>query len=103
MTEARIIILEQHAKSTDSTMGRVETKLDTIVETLNSLVRIEERQSVINIRLNEGTQTMQSHETRLQTIEVKMPGLIEKSGWLVGGMLSTLAIVGAALVHGVIK
>ena len=103
MSEARIIALEHHAKSTDSTMGRVETKLDTIVETLNSLVRIEERQSVINIRLNEGAQTMQGHETRIQSIEVKMPGLIEKAGWLVMGMLGVIGVVGAALLHGVIK
>lgn len=96
MTEARIITLEQHSKSTDSTLGRVEAKLDTIAETLNSLVRIEERQSVINARLNEGAQTMQLHEARLQSIEIKMPGLIEKAGWLVAGMLGIVIMVGAA-------
>ena len=96
MSEARIIILEQHAKATDTTMGRVENKIDTIVETLNSLVRIEERQSVINIRLNEGTQTMLSHESRIQAIETKMPGLIEKAGWIVAGMLGIVGMVAAA-------
>ena len=96
MSDLRITLLERHAEATDTTMGRVENKIDTIVETLNSLVRIEERQSVINSRLNEGAQTMQGHEARIQTIETKMPGLIEKAGWLVAGMLGIVGMVGVA-------
>jgi|JFJP01.1.fsa_nt_gi hypothetical protein len=103
MSEERIIILEQHAKGTDATLGRVENKIDTIVETLNSLVRIEERQSVINIRLNEGAQTMQNHESRIQAIETRLPGLIEKAGWLVAGVLGIIAIVGAAAAKVIFK
>lgn len=103
MSEERIIILEQHAKGTDTTLGRVENKIDTIVDALNSLVRIEERQSVISIRLNEGAKTMQNHESRIQAIETSLPGLIEKSNWLVMGVLGVIAIVGAAAAEVIFK
>ncbi len=103
MDEARITILEERTSMLGDSVSRVESKIDSIAETLNSLVRIEERQLVINSRLAEGAKTLQDHEGRIKTMEVVMPGLIEKSTWIVLGLLGVLAGVGAQILHMVLK
>ena len=101
--EARIQNLEQRTAVLGETINRVEGKVDNIVDTLNSLVRIEERQIAINARLAEGAQTMQNHEGRIKNMEVVMPGLIEKSGWMVAGLLGVIGVVGMQVLHMVLK
>lgn len=101
--EARIQNLEQRTAVLGETINRVEGKVDNIVDTLNSLVRIEERQIAINARLAEGAQTMQNHEGRIKNMEVVMPGLIEKSGWMVAGLLGVIGVVGMQILHMVLK
>jgi hypothetical protein len=103
MEEARIQSLEQRTAVLGETINRVEGKVDNIVDTLNSLVRIEERQIAINARLAEGAQTMQNHEGRIKNMEVVMPGLIEKSGWMVAGLLGVIGVVGMQILHMVLK
>ena len=103
MEEARIQSLEQRTAVLGETINRVEGKVDNIVDTLNSLVRIEERQIAINARLAEGAQTMQNHEGRIKNMEVVMPGLIEKSGWMVAGLLGVIGVVGMLILHMVLK
>lgn len=99
MEEARIQNLEQRTATLGDSIHRVEHKVDNIADTLNSLVRIEERQIAINARLAEGSQTMQDHEGRLKNIEVIVPGLIEKSGWVVKGLLGVIGAVGLQILH----
>ena len=103
MEEARIQNLEQRTVTLGETINRVEHKVDNITDTLNSLVRIEERQIAINARLAEGVQTMQDHEGRIKNIEVVMPGLREKSGWVVAGLLGVIGVVGMQVLHMVLK
>lgn len=96
MSEQRINILEQ-------TVVRIDGKLDGIAETLQSLARIEERQMSTTERLRNGAETMQDHEERLRAIEVRMPGLVESRKWVVMGVLSGVGMIGAALLHMVLK
>lgn len=103
MDDSRITILEQRTATLGDSMGRVETKVDSIAETLNSLVRIEERQIAINNRLTSGAITMQDHEARLKVIEVVIPGLVEKSKWVVLGILGIITLVGSQILHLVMK
>jgi hypothetical protein len=46
---------------------------------------------------------MQDHEGRIKNIEVVMPGLQEKSGWVVAGLLGVIGVVGMQVLHMVLK
>jgi len=111
MSELRIDILEK-------TVVRMDSKLDGIAETLQSLARIEERQMSTNERLRHGTETMQDHEERLRaiekavpenldkrlvSIETKLPGLVESRKLVVMGVLAGIGMISTAVVHMVIK
>jgi len=97
---------------------RVDEKLDTITETLQSLVRIEERQIQTGSRLSDVAITLKDYDDRLRvlekavpenldkrlvSIETKMPGLSESRKWVVMGVLAGVGMIGAALVHLVLK
>ena len=113
-TDARVTLLEHQADILAQSAVRMEKKLDDIGSTLQSLVRIEERQISINERLAEGARTMREHEEqlkrielsipkelykRLSDIEIAMPGLKEGRKWLVAGVLGVLGMVGIALLQ----
>jgi response regulator RpfG family c-di-GMP phosphodiesterase len=111
MSEQRLNLLEQ-------TVVRMDTKLDGIAETLQSLARIEERQMATNERLRQGDQTMSDFAERLRAIElampekanerltaieVQMPGLIESRKWVVMGILSGIGMIGAGVLSLVVR
>ncbi len=115
MSEDRIHVLEQRM---DTTIHRVDSKLDNIAETLQSLVRIEERQIQTSQRLTEGSAALKDHDDRLRwlekqvpenlgkrlsSIETKIPGLLESHKWVVMGLLAGVGMVGAAVFHMVLK
>ena len=101
--EHRVMRLEDGVDRLTDTLSqhshKVDAKLDGIASLLTSLVRVEERQASTNARLIEGAETMRNHETRIEQIEVQMPSLIEKSKWMVLGIIGVLALVGTALVN----
>lgn len=118
MSEQRIHALEQQVNHFGASATRIERKLDSIDETLKSLVRIEERQIATNARLvnveefqKEQADRLQAIEValpenldkRLVTIETKMPGLLESRRWIVGGVLASVGMLGVALAHTVLK
>jgi Mg2+ and Co2+ transporter CorA len=81
---------------------KIDQKLDGIATLLTSLVRIEERQGIVNARLTEGAETMRGHEVRIHNIEVKMPGLLEKSAWFIAGVLGILSMLGVLVFNKVV-
>lgn len=115
MNDERILVLEQRM---DSTIQRVDLKLDNITEALQTLVRIEERQILTGQRLAELGHASARHEDRLRgvevtvpenlgkrlnTIEASMPGLKEMRAWVIGGVLGGLGMMGVALVQTILK
>ena len=114
MEDRRLGLLEQRVGNIEDTTQRVDTKLDGIAETLQSLARIEERQFATTERLRQGAETFADHELRmrklelsipenlnskLSAIEIAMPGLKESRAWVVTTVLACVAIVGTALAH----
>jgi hypothetical protein len=108
----RLTVLEQETLHNRSVVKGMDKKLDSLVEAMQSLVRIEERQLLTGDRLAQGAQTFQEHETRLRrveqeipenldkrlvSIETKMPGLLESRGWVILGVLGGLGMMGAAI------
>jgi hypothetical protein len=76
--------------------------LSGINQSLQVLARVEQSQVHISERLKEGSTKLSDHEIRLAKIESRMPGLAEMRRWVVGGILSGVAMIGVALVKLVI-
>jgi hypothetical protein len=113
--DKRLEILEQQLHET---RREVNTKLDGISTALQSLVRIEERQVYSASQLSELSVDVRDQELRLRQIEVAlpknldhrlaalelaMPGLKELRKWVVMGVVSGVGMIGAAVVHTVMK
>ena len=129
MTIERVEILEHRVRGIDSTLDRIDGKIDGLSLAMQSLVRIEERQVSNKEKLEEYADsiTMLRHDIeqkahhrddrirnielalpenlskRLNTVESHMPGLLEIKKWVSGGVLMVIAIVGTAAVHQVLK
>ena len=95
-TEERTIVLEQRVQNLGVTVGRVENKIDGIVDALAGIVRIEERQIANAAKI-------ENHEFRISAVEVQMPGLLEKAGFVVKAGIGVIAIVGVAVLASVIR
>jgi hypothetical protein len=76
---------------------KLDSKLDSIGQSISLLVRIDERQVAIAERLQMGAATMQKHEERVAAIEAVMPGLKETRGWVILGILAGLGMIGAGV------
>lgn len=102
-TDERTIVLEQRVDGLHTTVGRVENKIDGIVDALAGIVRIEERQIANAARISDVQTEVEKHDYRLGRIEVQMPGLAEKARWVVMALLGIVAAVGTAALAVVMK
>jgi len=115
MSDERLSLLEQRM---DTTIQRVDSKLDNIAAALQTLVRIEERQLHVSKRFDEFSAGATSREERLRQVELAMPenldkrlssiettlpGLKELRKWVISGVLGGLGMMGAAILHTVLK
>lgn len=98
--------------------NRIEGKLDDIGQSLVILARIDERHINIAESLVKVIDTQGLHASRLAaiersipneldkrlgSIETSMPGLKETRGWVMGGILSGVGMIGLAVVALVLK
>jgi hypothetical protein len=81
----------------DAQGRKLDSKLDSIGQSISLLVRIDERQVAIAERLQMGAATMQKHEERLVKMEVAMPGLQELRKYLVMGIVAGAGMIGVAV------
>lgn len=99
----RTIVLEQRVDNLGATVGRVEHKIDSIVDTLAGIVRIEERQIANALRVSEAQEAIENHAVRIGVIETQMPGLLEKASWVAKAVVMVVGVVGAAVVAAVMR
>ena len=102
-TDERTIVLEQRVDNLGQTVGRVEVKIDGIVDALAGIVRIEERQIASAVRVAEAQESIDNHAIRIGAIENQMPGLLEKAGWVAKAAIGVVCIVGVAVVAAVVR
>ena len=102
-SDARTDVLEQRVTGLSTSVDRVEVKIDGIVDALAGIVRIEERQIANAARISDVQVEVEKHDLRLGRIEVQMPGLEEKSRWVVLALLGIAAGVGTAALAVVVR
>ena len=103
MTDAKIVVLEERVSHLGTTVGRVETKIDGIVDALAGIVRIEERQIANAARISDCVVDIEKHNARIGAIEHLVPGFTEKSRWVVMALIGIAGGVGAAALAVVLK
>ena len=116
--QKRIGVLENQMSNIGGAVVHMDKKLDDITTALSSLVRIEERQIASGeklaevqaagkdneLRIRELEHSMpQELNLRLSVIETALPALVESRKWVVIGLMSGLGMIGASVLHLVIK
>ena len=103
MNDAKIVVLEERVSGMSVTVGRVETKIDGIVDALAGIVRIEERQIANAAKIADCAADIDRQSTRISAIEVQMPNLVEKAAWIAKTVIGVVSLVGVAVVAAVVK
>lgn len=95
-----INILESRVDSLGGAFDRIEGKVDRINNALEALIRIEERQGVMNARLSDGSEKMESHSERISKLEAEQnrtAGSNRVIVWMLGFAQTVgIALAGAA-------
>ena len=95
-TDERTIVLEQRVDGLHTTVGRVEHKIDGIVDALAGIVRIEERQIANAAEIARAHGILEKHAVRMVSMETQMPGLMEKAKWIGMTVIGLVGAVGTA-------
>ena len=95
-TDERTFVLEHRVDGLHATVGRVEHKIDGIVDALAGIVRIEERQIANAAEIARAHSILEKHAVRMVSVETQMPGLIEIARWIGMAAIGVCGAVGAA-------
>ena len=116
--EEKFASLQGQQDKLGKAFDKVSDKLDGITDTLQSLVRIEERQIFTSDRIGQMAGAANDRELRIRALEAAMPpnaatrlveiekvipGLIESRKWMVAGLLAVVGAVGAAIAKGLLR
>jgi len=81
----------------ETVIMRIESKMDKMTEALQTLARLDERDTATQQRLIDGAKTMSDIQVRLSEIEHHMPGLKEMRSLITKAVIGCLSAVGLAV------
>lgn len=81
----------------ETVIMRIESKMDKMTEALQTLARLDERDSATQQRLIDGAKTMSEMQQRLAAIEQHMPGLKEMRALITRAVIGCMSAVGLAV------
>jgi len=107
-------IIEYRVRSLESTVGEIKAAVISIDKSLQLLSQLEAHHAETRDGLSRAFATIKEsadeqekhnddYEERLRLIESQMPTLKLVSGWVIGGVLGTIGIVGSAAIVLVMK
>tara|TARA_R110000803_G_scaffold34529_1_gene75308 strand:- start:4766 stop:5068 length:303 start_codon:yes stop_codon:yes gene_type:complete len=94
---------QEDRRAIDQRIVRVENKIDSLIEAVTELVRVEVTLQTMGDRLNNHSEAIKSMDARIDTIEVKVPiydlstSIIKRVGAIALTILVT-GIIGSVLV-----
>ena len=101
--EGRLLAVQMSALRDD--LREVKETMRSMASSLEKMVRIEEQQKDMRSSINRAFDEIKIDRSRANEIEARvaaiertMPGLRELRGWVIGGVLSGLAMMATALV-----
>ncbi len=108
VTAVEVQNLKDSVRRVESNVQGLHGKIDTLGESMASIVRMEERQAATNERLIDGSRTMnqlairvaalerdvpEDLPARLAAIETQMPGLTELRTYVVRGVMAGIGLM----------
>ena len=107
-------IMEFRIKSLEATVGEIKSAVTSIDKSLQTLTQLEAHHAETRDGLQRAFEAIKEssakqekfnddYEERLRLIESQMPTLKLVSGWVIGGVLGTIGIVGSAAIVLVMK
>ena len=75
----------------------LQEAVKSIRDSLQSLVRLEERHIETKQSINRAFVELKSVDDRVKDIEIEIPALKEVRGWIITGVLGVMGLVGIAL------
>lgn len=98
VVSTRVDALTKDLSRVEGTVVGIDKKLDDLGQSMLLLARLEERHQSVTAQLLTGAQSMAAFETRLASVETKMPGLNEMRAWVIGGVLAGIGMIGTAVI-----
>ena len=96
-------ILEYRVASLEAVVREVKDAVKSIDTSLQTLARLEVHHAETRDGLARAFAEIQDHETRVRVIEGEMPTVKLIRNWVIGGVISSVGMIGAAVIHLVVK
>ena len=97
MTPEHQSVLEYRVNVLESVVGEVKNAVKSIDTSLQTLARLEVHHAETRDGLERAFTDLGDHEARMRVIEVEMPTVKLIRNWVIGGVLSSVGMIGAAV------
>jgi hypothetical protein len=88
--EARLSVVE-------SAVIRIENAVDKIADALTILTRVEAKSEAVAAEIQDLQEYTRGMDARMQSIETKLPPLLEVRSWIIKALMGVGALIGSAL------
>jgi len=91
-------VMEYRLSALESSVGEIRSAVKSIDASLQILSRLEQRHAETRDGLERAFSELADHETRVRVIEAEQPTTKLIKGWVIGGIVGGLSMMGIALV-----
>jgi len=110
MSDPDVQVLHHRVSAVERAVERIADAVEKIGENTAQLAMLEQRHAETRDGLERAFEAIKkteaghdAHETRIRTLEIDMPALLETRRWVIGGILAIVALVGLGLVGAYLK
>lgn len=91
-------IIEQRVATLEGAVSKIERAVSSIAESMQALVRLEERHTQTQAGLGRCFKEVEDHENRLRELEKSEPLQRLTTKWVIGGVVTIITLIITALV-----
>lgn len=91
-------IIEQRVATLEGAVGKIERAVSSIAESMQALVRLEERHAQTQASVERCFKEIEDHEHRLRELEKSEPLQKLTTRWVIGGVVTIITLIITALV-----
>ncbi len=93
-------VLSEQVRAIDGRINGIDSTLRTVADSLTAFVRLEERHAALIKQVEAVVEELGEHSKRLDSIDIKIPPLVETRKWIISGTLGIVALVGIGIYNG---
>lgn len=95
--------METRVSMLEAAINEIRDSTKSIAESISAIKVLEERHAESSRAIERAFLELKDIELRVRVVEVELPGLKEIRQWVMAGVLSTVAIIGVAVIALVIN